>query len=83
MTKHMAGWFRSWGNVAQAGYIAVGVGGQGNVVDWRVLQFYSRGYVPLNGGPALHFVKPCPVFGKLGVSPAGQKMMVEDGGEEE
>lgn len=27
MTKHMAGWFCSWGNVAHAGYIAVGVGG--------------------------------------------------------
>lgn len=52
-------------------------------MDGRVFQFYARGYVPFDGGPALNFAQLCPVLGKLRVSSAGQKMMVEDGGEKE
>ena len=37
ITEHMTGWFNSRRDVTQTGYIAVGVRGERDVVDWRVL----------------------------------------------
>ena len=61
----MTGWFYSRRDVAQARDIAVGVGGEGDVVDGGVLQLYMRGDVSFDRGPRLHFVQLCPVLGKL------------------